>query len=282
MGVPMDGLILAAGEGSRLGEQAAGIPKLFVEVAGRTLYERQLDTLAEICDHVTIVLGHGFLGADEDPPPKPDASPFDREIHVCANDSPGAMPPIKETKIRRYLASDHDIDRTAIVVPHWAEVDNAESCRLGLRECDDGVLLLNGDILVRDAVVRGMVKKYQHDLRPAEQSAVAVIPGLQDDMTAVRWDDSGTITDYGAIVGHQVAGVFVIHEDHIADAREVLEAHQEDWFPCMFPALDTTYFPVSRERVYEINTPRHLVAAREAVKEWNTESPTESEPVTSE
>ncbi len=54
----MRAVILAAGEGSRLSEYTERVPKAFVEIAGRTLYDRQLDAVSEYVDDVTLVLGY--------------------------------------------------------------------------------------------------------------------------------------------------------------------------------------------------------------------------------
>ena len=54
----MHGVILAAGEGSRLGADGGNVPKAFIEVAGRTLYARQRRALAPVIDDLTVVLGY--------------------------------------------------------------------------------------------------------------------------------------------------------------------------------------------------------------------------------
>jgi L-glutamine-phosphate cytidylyltransferase len=52
----MDALILAAGRGTRLGH---GCPKCLVELGGRTLLHRQLDTLGAVgIEDVTVVVGY--------------------------------------------------------------------------------------------------------------------------------------------------------------------------------------------------------------------------------
>jgi choline kinase len=54
----MHAVILAAGEGSRLAPYADDVPKAFMDLAGRTLYDRQRAALAGHVDAVTVVLGY--------------------------------------------------------------------------------------------------------------------------------------------------------------------------------------------------------------------------------
>ncbi|WP_440006135.1 NTP transferase domain-containing protein [Halomicrococcus sp. SG-WS-1] len=54
----MHGVILAAGRGSRMNEVTDDAPKAFLEVSGRTLYDRQRETLADRVDGITVVLGY--------------------------------------------------------------------------------------------------------------------------------------------------------------------------------------------------------------------------------
>lgn len=54
----MHGVILAAGEGSRMGDQTADVPKAFMKIEGRTLYERQRAALEPYVDDLMVVLGY--------------------------------------------------------------------------------------------------------------------------------------------------------------------------------------------------------------------------------
>jgi choline kinase len=51
-------VILAAGEGSRMGVHTEDRPKAFMDLGGRTLYARQRAVLDEYVDDVTVVLGY--------------------------------------------------------------------------------------------------------------------------------------------------------------------------------------------------------------------------------
>ncbi|PSP83350.1 sugar nucleotidyltransferase [Halobacteriales archaeon QS_1_68_17] len=54
----MHAVILAAGEGSRMGPHTADVPKAFMDLAGRTLYDRQRAAIDPHVDTVTVVLGY--------------------------------------------------------------------------------------------------------------------------------------------------------------------------------------------------------------------------------
>jgi molybdopterin-guanine dinucleotide biosynthesis protein A len=48
----MHGIVLAAGEGSRMGEQTVDVPKAFMEIEGQTLYQRQRAALEPYIDEI--------------------------------------------------------------------------------------------------------------------------------------------------------------------------------------------------------------------------------------
>ena len=54
----MQGVILAAGEGRRMGHYTADVPKAFLEFDGRTLYDRQRALLEPVVDGTSVVLGY--------------------------------------------------------------------------------------------------------------------------------------------------------------------------------------------------------------------------------
>lgn len=54
----MHAVILAAGEGSRMGDLTNEVPKAFMEIEGRSLYERQREAIDPHVDGVTVVLGY--------------------------------------------------------------------------------------------------------------------------------------------------------------------------------------------------------------------------------
>ncbi|QLG64215.1 NTP transferase domain-containing protein [Halorarum salinum] len=54
----MHAVILAAGEGSRMGEYTEEVPKAFMEISGRTLYDYQREAIDPHIDAVTVALGY--------------------------------------------------------------------------------------------------------------------------------------------------------------------------------------------------------------------------------
>ena len=56
----MHAVILAAGEGSRMGLHTGDVPKAFMDIGDRTLYDRQRAALEEHVDDVTVVLGYAY------------------------------------------------------------------------------------------------------------------------------------------------------------------------------------------------------------------------------
>jgi UDP-N-acetylglucosamine diphosphorylase / glucose-1-phosphate thymidylyltransferase / UDP-N-acetylgalactosamine diphosphorylase / glucosamine-1-phosphate N-acetyltransferase / galactosamine-1-phosphate N-acetyltransferase len=54
----MQAVILAAGCGSRMGDSTTDVPKAFLEVNGRTLFDRQCTALSGRVDGITIILGY--------------------------------------------------------------------------------------------------------------------------------------------------------------------------------------------------------------------------------
>lgn len=233
----MEAIVLAAGEGSRMGERTAELPKLFLEVGGRPLYEHQLARLAPHCDRITVVLGHGF---DDGTAPE---SVFDTSE----------------------IAGDTDVE--FMVIDEWATTENSYTAYSALERIgDEDVLLVCGDVVFTQSVIDDLVRVYETELRDDEFSGVGVVKGIQDEMTAVRWNDEDVITDYGAIEGHQEVGLFVLNDAHRDRAMEILDGEANDWFPIVFENVPSKPIRVDESERHEINTPAHLRGARE---KWN-------------
>lgn len=238
----MDVVILAAGEGSRLGPHDRDVPKLFVEVNGQSIFEYQLDALAplvasdQINPTITVVLGYGFYDHAD-----------------C------------EAKIERHIDIDSRFEYNITLLENWESVENATSALSGVQSFsrDNDILLLCGDIITTSNQMERFVQGFETKYNDPPYSAVAAIEGWQDKMTSVRWDDSDVITDYGAIEGHQEAGMFILDGGHLDAACRIWENNSNEWFPTVFQQVSSKVVRIDSTEHIEINTQEHLAEAEE-------------------
>jgi choline kinase len=203
-----------------MGEVTADVPKAFLEVEGRTLYERQRAVLEDRVDAITVVLGYEAENARE---------------HLSSAD--------------------------AVVLDRWDEYDNAESLRRALGRAADDVLVLNGDVIVAPAALDRLLGRYES--LDGEYNVVGCLPNVQDEHTAIRCDDAGTVIKYGEIRGHRHAGVGVISRHYHDAALDVLARNRQDWYPHVYPRTPTKRVLLSPSAHLEINRPDDLESARE-------------------
>jgi choline kinase len=241
----MEAVILAAGKGSRMGNITQKLPKIFVDIAGRELYHHQIERLSPYCDRITVILGYGFESKSN---------------------------PITEFSLEN-IGQDTDIEFK--VIEDWENKENAYTAFIGLSDLTDDVLLVCGDVIFTQQVIDRIVTRFHNKLKPNEFSGVGVVEGIQDEMTGVRWGENEIITQYGAIESHQEIGVFALHEDHLTDARKILNDNHTDWFPIIFQKIPSKPLPVEEEKRHEINTPQHLSEAREKWEKLSAELPSE-------
>lgn len=240
----MDATILAAGEGSRLGDETNELPKLFLEVSGKTIYERQLEALKPILDEdlvddeITIVLGHGF-----------------------DDESNG------QYEVENFVAADPSFRYNPVILSEWESVENAASALAAVESMNtnDHILLLCGDIIPSKALLQEFVTDFVQSYASEGYSAVGAFEGHQNEMTAVAWNENRKITEYGKIRGHQEAGIFVLHKDHISAAKEIWQENVNSWFPIVFPEVPSKPIMLNQDDHVEINTSEHLERARDIV-----------------
>ncbi len=117
-------IILAAGNGTRMGDLTADIPKAMLDVGGRTLIERNLGILADLgVTDVTVVVGY------------------------------------KASRLRRHLA-----DRVRYAENrHYRETNSLYSLWLASDQLAGGALVLNSDLLVSPALVKRLVEEAHPD-----------------------------------------------------------------------------------------------------------------------
>ncbi|WP_336001842.1 NTP transferase domain-containing protein [Halorientalis halophila] len=150
-------------------------------------------------------------------------------------------------------------DARTVVLEDWDDYENAESLRRGLRGIDDDVLVLNGDVVITDAVVARLRTRHR---AAAGRSVVACLPGREDEATAIRCDDQGLVTDYGLITGRRHAGLGVVDRRHVGAARAWLGDHRRQWYPGLYTEVPTEAVAIPPGQHIEINYPSDRVAAR--------------------
>jgi UDP-N-acetylglucosamine diphosphorylase / glucose-1-phosphate thymidylyltransferase / UDP-N-acetylgalactosamine diphosphorylase / glucosamine-1-phosphate N-acetyltransferase / galactosamine-1-phosphate N-acetyltransferase len=211
----MQGVILAAGRGRRMGDHTAEVPKAFLEIDGRTLYDRQCSLLEPYVGRTHVVLGYRH-----------------------------------QTVLDRY-----DPDGP-LVLEEWDRYENAASLLLALRHVDDDVLVINGDVLVDERELDRLTDQF--DVLRGRFNIVGCIPGIQDLETAIRWDDTGQVTAYGLIEGHQHAGFGIVSHTHRETAIGILGERLHEWYPSVYPWTPTRPLLIPPERHIELNRPADL------------------------
>lgn len=240
----MHAVILAAGEGSRMGEHTDDVPKAFMEVDGRTLYERQREALAPHADSVTVVLGYRHEAVEER---------VDRGRTVVVDrwdefDNAGSL-----HRALRDIAADGDGDARANAGGTGTGAEADPGGTAPPLDADDHVLVLNGDVVVSRSAVDRVVRC--HAATP-DHSVVGHLPGVQSDHTAVRLDADGRVVDYGRITGYRHAGLGVIDREHVPAAVAHLDDRRTEWYPSVYEAVPTLGVVVPPAQHLEINRPR--------------------------
>jgi choline kinase len=126
----MKAIILSAGQGSRLGHLTADRPKCLIDFAGRTLLDRQLDTLAANgVDDVVVVTGFR-----------------DDQVETAIAKRAGGP------KVR------------TIFNPFYKVADNLGSLFIARHELDGDCLVWNGDTLVSNALMARVLDNRQQGI----------------------------------------------------------------------------------------------------------------------
>lgn len=159
----MKAIILSAGQGSRLGHLTDDRPKCLIEFGGRSLLDRQLDTLAaNRVDEVVVVTGFR-----------------DDQIEAALQ--------------RRREAGEGPTVRT-VFNPFYKVADNLGSLFLVKHELAGDCLVWNGDTLVSNALMKRVVEN--------DTAGICVTVDRKDrydddDMKVVRDADSGQLREIG-------------------------------------------------------------------------------------
>ena len=121
----MKAIILSAGQGSRLGHLTHDRPKCLIDFNGRSLLDRQLDTLAA-CGIDEVVVVTGFR---------------DEQIEASLARRVGGP------KVR------------TVFNPFYKVAENVASCWMARHELTEDFLLLNGDVVFEPAVARTALER---------------------------------------------------------------------------------------------------------------------------
>ena len=125
----MKAIILSAGQGSRLGPMTATRPKCLIEFAGRSLLDRQLDTLV-----------------------------------ACGIDEAVVVTGFRDEQIRASLARRTGGPRVRTIFnPFYQVADNLGSLFIAREELAGDVLVWNGDTLVSDSLMARVVANGARD-----------------------------------------------------------------------------------------------------------------------
>jgi len=236
----MQTVILGAGQGSRMGDYTSQLPKPFVTVNERAILEWQLQGLKPLSDSVLLVLGYGF-----DNVKSPD------------------------TFVHNRVSVPESIELETLVLDDWNEFENAGSCYHALQsefvDPAEDIFILCGDVIFDSQITSRFNKQLEEK---TECSYVFTIEGIQKEMTAVRWNNNEYITDYGAIEGHQEAGMFFLNSEHLSNSVDILKSNLDSWFPIIFPRIKSKPFFIKSQRHAEINTPNHLYNAESKINNW--------------
>jgi choline kinase len=244
----MKAIILSAGQGSRLGHLTDDRPKCLIEFDGRTLLDRQLDTLAANgVGEVVVVTGFR-----------------DDQIEKALQ--------------RRRDASEGPNVRTAFN-PFYKVADNLGSLFLVREELKGDCLVWNGDTLVSKALMAKVVGNN----RPGICVTVDRKDGYDDDdMKVIRDEDTGRLRAIGkripAGVNAESIGLLAFRDggaERFSDAIEAAMRTSEGttiWYLRVIHHLaqdgEVWTFDIHGEEWGEVDFPEDVASAEALVKGW--------------
>jgi choline kinase len=242
----MKAIILSAGQGSRLGHMTDDRPKCLIEFNGRTLLDRQLDTLeANGVDEAVVVTG------------------FHDEL-------------VNEAVARR---STGPKVRT-IFNPFYKVADNTGSLFMAREELAGEVLVWNGDTLVSD----GLMRKVVRNARAGICVTVDRKDGYdEDDMKVIRDEADGRLRAIGKRIAEGVnaesIGLLAFRAGGAERFREAIEKAMRTgegttiWYLRVIHHLaqngDVWTLDISGEEWGEVDFPEDVGSAEALVKGWD-------------
>lgn len=242
----MKAIILSAGQGSRLGSLTAERPKCLIEFGGRTLLDRQLDTLA-----------------------------------ACGVDEAVVVTGFRDQLIEASLANRVGGPRVRTIFnPFYKVADNLGSLFVAREELAGDVLVWNGDTLVSEALMARVVSNADQD-----GICVSVDRKDRydsDDMKVVV-DDDGRLRAIGKRISHGVnaesIGLLAFRGEGATRFRDAIERAMRTtegttiWYLRVIHHLaqsgDVWTLDIAGEEWGEVDFPEDLPAAAELAERWD-------------
>jgi len=249
MGEIMKAIILSAGQGSRLGALTSDRPKCLIDFAGRSLLDRQLDTLAANGVSETIVVT-GFN---------------DHKIEEAIAKRTGGP------KI------------TTVYNPFYKVADNLGSLFVAREHLNEDTLVWNGDTLVSDSLMAEVIANKQQGI------AVTIDrkPGYDDDDMKVVVGHDGRLHAIGkrlpmTTVNAESIGLLAFRGDGPARFKQAIEdaIRQPDgttvWYlrviHHMAQKQDIFTLDINGHEWGEVDFPEDVARARELCQRWDDQS----------
>jgi choline kinase len=238
-------IILSAGQGSRLGHLVDNRPKCLIEFGGRTLLDRQLDTLAASgVGEAVVVTG------------------FHDEL-------------VNEAIARRSGGP----DVRTIYNPFFKVADNLGSLFMAREELAGDCLVWNGDTLVSDSLMAKVVANH----RPGICVTIDRKPAYDEDDMKVVVGDDGRLSAIGKLLWEGVKGESIgdlsFRSGGAERFREAIERDMRTpegttiWYLRVIHHLaessEVWTLDISGEQWGEVDFPEDVERARELVAGWD-------------
>lgn len=244
----MKAIILSAGQGSRLGHMTDDRPKCLIEFAGRSLLDRQLDTLAANgVDEAVVVTG------------------FHDELVNAAIE-------------RRRAAGEGPSVRT-VFNPFYKVADNLGSLFIAREEIAGEVLVWNGDTLVSEAL---MARVVDHDCQGICVTIDRKDRYDEDDMKVIT-DPDGRLRAIGKRISEGVnaesIGLLAFRSGGAERFRDAIDKAMRTsegttiWYLRVIHHLaqngEVGTLDIQGEEWGEVDFPEDVAAAEELVRSWD-------------
>jgi choline kinase len=244
-GINMKAIILSAGQGSRLGHLVDDRPKCLIDFGGRTLLDRQLDTLAANgVQEAVVVTG------------------FHDELVDAAIAARSGGPEVR-----------------TVYNPFFKVADNLGSLFIAKQELEGDCLVWNGDTLVSNALMARVVANDQ----PGICVTIDRKDGYDDDDMKVVVDDTGRLRAIGKRISDGVngesIGLLAFREGGAERFRDAIERAMRTpegttiWYLRVIHHLaqssEVSTLDIQGEEWGEVDFPPDVEAARALVAGWD-------------